>query len=336
MKILIMRLGAIGDVIMTTPLVQAIKEKSDQFRIDYLVGKSYAKVLETNPHIKQLISIDETIFHNGDSLAILRWAHKLRKKHYDLIITLDKHYLFSVFSWLLKSPNRYGFSRGNNSRLTNIVPFDGSNHEMWYYNELGKRLGVLTMGIKPNVYPSKKDKESAKYFLKRNGPKLVGLAPGGCINKGQRLLQKRWPKHHYKTLIALLKMEGITPVLFGDRNDIHYNQQFKDCINLTGCLSIQRSSAMMGICPVIVAHDSGPLHIASTTDSHIIALFGPTPFFRFGPKYNSTILYCQIDKSLDCTPCYNQRGQFKKCDHIDCMEMLTPYEVMKVIKEKFK
>jgi len=336
LKILIIRLGALGDVIMTTPLIQAIKQHSDLFQIDYLVGKSYAKALETNPHIKQLISVDESIFHNKDPLAILSLAHKLHKKKYDLVITLDKHYLFSVFSWLINAPNRYGFSRSiRNQRLTSFVYFKGDQHERWYYNEIGKLMGVLTTGIKPNVYPSKKDMLFADSIANK-GHRLVGLAPGGCVNKGQRLLQKRWPFKHYKTLITLLNNGGFKPVLFGDHNDLHYNKQFVGCINLTSKLTIQKSSALMDVCPVLVMHDSGPLHIASTTKSHIVALFGPTPAYRFGPGENSTILSCQVDQSLKCSPCYDQQGNFTNCGHLDCMNMLTPYEVMRTIKESFK
>lgn len=334
-KILIIRAGMLGDVLMSTPLVSSIRKRHSKAEIHYLVGEWSKSALQGNKDIDRLVTFDDSIIFERRFFKVLGLIKRLRKERFDLCIVLDKSYLWNIFAFLTGSKTRIGFNRGWEGFLNNKnVDFDGSKYELDYYIELAR-----LMGIKPDndikLIPSKSDEKFAESAIKKYHLKnkiLIGIAPGGARNPGQEMAVKRWPKERYSELInKLSKNKQIAVILFGGKEDISLagdiiNKAKGSIINLTGKSTIPESAALIKRCRLFITHDSGLMHLAAAVKTPVIALFGPTPSIRFAPK-GSVV----IKSHLKCSPCYDMYGNYKKCEKAKCMESITVNEVESAI-----
>lgn len=350
-NILIMRSGAIGDVLMTTPLIRGVKKKFPKAHISYLVGEWSKDALRNNPTIDELIVFDDAIIVKKRLFQVLRLIKRLRKRKFDLCLVLDKSYLWNLFAFFCGIPARYGFSRGwEGFSNTKSVPFDGTKNELEYYLKIGKMLGIE---IKNKKMELRQDKEFADKFVRRNispdwskkfmkknpqwkfwfDNKIIGIGAGGARNPGQEAPLKRWPKERYVSLINRLSGKYHI-ILFGNAGDIEINMDIirsvkkskKKVMSVTN-LTIQQSAALIDKCKYFITHDSGLACIAATTKTRPIIIFGPTSEKRFAPK-NAVI----IKKNIDCSPCYDAYGKFADCKDNKCMKNVEVSNILKKIK----
>lgn len=337
-KILLFKIGAIGDVIMTTPLIKALRKRYPNYVIDYLVGMHSQKVLENNPHINDIIGFDEKIFFDKRAFSALGLIKSIRKRNYDIIFVLDKSIYTNVFASLLGIPVRIGFDRlGKEGKLlTKKVFYDGSMHEIRYYLKLlpqkDKKKGINY--LKTEIFPSINDKNTIKKIMEKHDLKrFIIIAPGGARNPGQAASSKIWP---FEKFIEVIKGLKITVVLVGDKGDIQIGriiekkEKKQNIINLIGKTSIQQTSLLMKYADAIICNDTGALHMATTSNDRIVALFGPTDPKRFGPlSKNSVILH----KKTDCCPCNDIFGSFKRCNSNECMDRISAADVNRCLKK---
>ena len=218
-NILMMRVGAIGDVIMTTPAIAAVKRSFPQATIDFAVGKWSAPVLENNPDINEIISFSDEWVFEKKFLKMASFAKLLRLRAYDIAFFFDKSWHWSLFAKHTKIPLRIGFNRvwegfGYHKKL----PFTGS------VAEYQANLDLVSLGNvnKPEsihylLYPEERNRERAEDFIAfHNLKNFVALAPGGANNPGQVFLEKRWPAQNY---IDLIKSLSHQIVLIGGHRD---------------------------------------------------------------------------------------------------------------------
>ena len=142
-KILIMRSGAIGDVVMTTPLIKAIRRKFPSAEIDYLTGNWSKKVLEGNPQLNRIISFDDRIVYEKNWNGVWELIKEIRTERFDLAFVLDKSYHWGVLAYLMGIKQRIGFDRFGEGFAHNLnVVYDGSKYEGDYNLELVEKLMI--------------------------------------------------------------------------------------------------------------------------------------------------------------------------------------------------
>jgi len=339
-KILVIRSGAIGDVLMSTPLLLVLKKKYPKAEICYLVGKWSSNALKNNPNVDKIIEFDDELIYKKILSKVIKLIKQIRKEKFDLCFILDKSWLWGLFTWLCNIKFKIGFDRNGEGFAYNIsIPFDGSKYELEYNLELARKIRIKDMDRKIKIYCNKKDAVNAREFLNRiKGKLFIGIAPGGAINPGQNFLAKRWPEERYEELIKkILKNYGNCCILlFGGSDDEKLLENLKNRINSKKILvaplgSIQTTYLLMNKCKVIVAHDSGAMHIAGASNSRVIALFGPTPSNRFSPE-NSIVLET---KSKEC-PCYDIYGNYDRNCGKECMKNIAVDKVFYKISRVFK
>lgn len=333
-KILIIRSGAIGDVLMTTPLVRGIRKKFPKAHISYLTGRWSKKALEGNKNIDEIIAFDDGIIARKDLAGFLSLIRKVKGKRFDVCLILDKSYLWSLFACFCRIPKRYGFSRNFGGFInTKSVKFDGSKYELEYNLDVGKLLGIDVKGKGMELFLGKDDLRFADDFARKNRLKnIIGIGAGGARNPGQDMPVKRWPRERYAELINRLTNKHDI-ILFGSQGDEEINNSIlrevkakNKIFNLTD-KTMQQSAALISKCSYFITHDSGLMHIAATTGTKLIAIFGPTSAKRFAPK-NAIV----VKKNLKCSPCYDIYGNFKKCKEHRCMELVKAEDVLTGIK----
>jgi len=220
-NILVMRSGAIGDVIMTTPLLRGLRKRYPEARISYLVGEWSKNVLDNNRNIDEVITFRDDIIVNKKSGEVFKLIKRLREKRFDLAIVLDKSYLWSLFAFRLRARVRIGFDRAGEGFANHYnVKFNGAKSEVAYYLDVGKLLGIEETPL-VNIFVSKKDVAYVKAIMKKHmlvGKPLIGIAPGGAENPGQAMVEKRWPKDNYVRLAReLVKNNHV--LMFGGNED---------------------------------------------------------------------------------------------------------------------
>lgn len=342
-KILVIRAGMLGDVLLTTSLVKAIRKKYPKTKIYYLVGEWSKDILKDNKDINKLIAFDDTIVFKRKFFQVLNLIRTLRKERFDLCFVLDKSYLWNIFAFLCKIPFRIGFDREGEGFCNNLnVKFDGTKHELDYYLEICRLLDIKLEEDREdiNLAISKKDEVFATGIIKKynlENKTIIGIAPGGAKNPGQEMTVKRWPKERYIELInRLIKNKKISVILFGGKDDVGLAQDIAkntraNIVNLAGKSTIQESAALIKKCNLFITHDSGLMHIAAAVKIPLLVLFGPTSATRFAPK-NSAV----IKSHLSCAPCYDIYGNYKQCENAVCMESISTEEVESAIHKILK
>ncbi len=346
-KILIMRSGAIGDVVMTTPLIKAIRRKFPSAEIDYIVGNWSKKVLEGNPQLNRIISFDDKIVYDKKIKEIWGLIKEIRTEQFDLAFVLDKSYHWGILAYLMGIKQRIGFDRFGEGFAHNLsVFYDGSKYEGDYNLELleglekgetearGKIIDKM-IDRQMKIPLSEAEEDFATAFFRKNKIKgrTIGIIAGGAKNPGQTMDLKRWPLENYVSLIRTLSKEHNVLLLGGPSDKdvserIGHEIKSANLFDAIGQCGIKESVALMKRCEVVVTHDTGPLHMAAATGTKVIALFGPTPAHRFAPR-NAVVLETKTDKC----PCYDIYGNFTACSEADCMKKISVETVIETVKK---
>jgi ADP-heptose:LPS heptosyltransferase len=288
-KILLFKLGLLGDVLMTTPFVRQLRRIFPHAEIQYWVGKSYKQALEGNPHLSTVACFDEQIFFRHDLFQILKLQQKLRKERFDIGFFLGKHWAFNASALSLGISTRVGFSREPVSEflLTHSVTYSCLRHEMHYYLDLLEFFGIPDFSdTRMEVQiPPETEEWASKTLAAKGLHEFVGIINSGGNNAGENQFVRRLPDQFFKKLVIAVS-ENYSVVLLGNRVDgAHYSSfTFPENVhNLAGALSFQESLAVMKRASRVYTTDCGGMHMAAAVNDHLTAFFGPAHPRRKAP-----------------------------------------------------
>ena len=338
MKILLFKIGALGDLLMTTPLVRQLRGRFPDARIDYLTGRSFTRILEGNPYLDSIIAFPEEIFFRRNFSGFAGLVRKIRRARYDGIFVLDRHWTFSLSAFLFGIGRRIGFDRMGREGilLTDRVRFEAVRHEVHYYLDLLAKVAEPDYtDVSMDFFPDSGDTDFADRFYSVHGlegKRVVCLVPGGGVNPGQDMAVKRWPAERYAELSRLLLDGGFSVVLIGGETDRMFGEQIRSLVEVSSGIgaTLGGSASLMRKAFAVVASDGGPMHLAASMSDRVISLFGPTDPRRLAPLNGYRYLW----KPGDCGPCYDIYGRISvretKCN---CMEEISAEEAMKVVSD---
>ena len=335
-KILLLRVGAMGDVIMTTPTIDAIKQKYPDAALDFACGEWSASILPNNPSLSRVIPFPDSWVFEKRLFKMRLFAKKLGRNGYEMGIFFDKSWHWSMFAAQTDIPYRIGFDRdGEGFGYHAKIPYSADKPEYISNLTLAQAAGcAMPQTIAYSLFPSDEDTENARAFLQKYHLKsFIGIAPGGANNPGHIFHEKRWKAERYVEIIKSLSASHPI-ILFGGNDDkalcddiIH--KSVHSVVSCAGALTALESVALMQHAKLFVTHDSGAMHMASAAGCPVPALFGPTPPTRFAPPKVYTIYPYGGSK-----PCYDALGTMKNCTHAGrCMDAVTVEAVLAKIRE---
>jgi lipopolysaccharide heptosyltransferase II len=325
-KILLIRLRRIGDIIMTTPAISALRSEFPKAHIAYAVEKPYRLLVEGNPNLdKILISPQEKTIRK-----FIGFVKGVRKERYDLI--LDFHCgprasLVTLFSGArLKIGYKIKYRGFIYNRTIPRSKENGYYHSVENHINLVRALGVKVDSLPPLDLPQarKEEEEKIRNFIQDNkldGSKIIGIH----ISAGNEF--RDWGTENLAQLIKLLtQQEGVTVVLLGEKEDQTAEEEVLKRANLpllslVGKLNLRELKEFISHSALFVGSDSGPMHIAASTSTPIVAYFGPTLSAHFSPWKAEAYL---IEKDYDCRPCKQKRCLYKD---FRCLRSIKPEEV---------
>ena len=322
-RLLLCKLGAIGDVIMTLPAAYALH--SAGYQVDWICGRAVAPLLRSYPWIN-VIAVDEATILRGSAfsraLAIFSLWRRLGAVRYDLCATL---YYDSRYKWLtllVRSPRKLLLSRSE--RETRIIP--GRSYTSEYAR-------ILLAGLPSNFADAESPSQLAPFPSPENLPPTafppaagvirIALVPAGARNVMRDSALRRWPVESYVELSRLLLSRGFEVVLVGGPEDTWASAFFSGLPvkDLIGRTSLLESISLFDSAQLVVTHDTGPLHMAATTSAAVVSIFGPTDPHWFAPqRHNCVALWG--GEGFACRPCYDGRD-FAPCEHNGCIRQIT-------------
>lgn len=316
-KVLIVRLGAIGDIVHTTIIADAIKAKHPNWVIDFLTTEYFSELLENHP------SVDNIIFWKEEDkklIGFLKFAKVLFDNHYDYFFspTLSlKTFLLS----LLIFPKKIRFKKR----------FNGLWVEKYFQmaKSVIKDLEMpknLSLGLSSSAI-DKINNEISKYPK----PYFV-IAPGRTIDNGRQ--GRLWNIEKWKELCKLISNNyGGTIFVLGSNNEKETHEILADnnVIIKTGEYSIAESKALFTKTDLVISGDTGPIHIASAFNVKTLALLGSTNPKHIKP-YGENGNYISADYS--CLYCWKRKCPYLKNGekYTPCMENLSPKRVFDKIQ----
>jgi len=323
-NILIIKLRYIGDVLLATPTVRAIKAARPDVRVTMMVNRGTEGVLSGNPDLDEIIVLDK-----GSLAAQGQLIAGLRRWRFDAVIDLTDGDRSAFLSWISGAPVRIGFNdeqRWRGHYYTQVVQsMPGVQHRIDRDLEALKSLGIQASSKDPQLWLTPEEENSADHLLDQlcvqRSQSMVILQPGA------RYWFKAWPPERFAELADRLTSQyGCQVLIGGSDQDVDLAQQIRQMaksrpINAAGRTTIKQFAAIAKKSALFVGSDSGAMHIASAVGAPVVALFGPSNPREWGPRGGPVeVLY----KELDCRSCFHPtciRGEE------NCMRLFTVHEV---------
>ncbi len=319
-NLLIIKLRYIGDVLLATPTLRAIKAARPDVRVTMMVNRGTEGILSGNPDIDEILVLDK-----GSLAAQWRLIVQLRRRRFDTVLDLTDGDRSAFLSWVSGALVRIGFNDEQRRRgvcYSVIVPPQlGLRHRIERDLAALKLLGVPASEQQPKLWLTEEDEASADQLLDRLGIRreraLIILQPGA------RYWFKAWPAERFAELADRLASEYDCQVLIGGSKDeealaqrIHEAATSRP-VSIAGRTTLKQFAAIAKRASLFVGNDSGAMHIAAAVGTPMVALFGPSNPDEWGPRGSQAqVLY----KGLDCRACFHptcERGEQ------NCMRQLS-------------
>lgn len=318
-RILIVRTDRIGDVLLSTPVIKALRQNYPDAYIAMMVSPYTKEIINENPYLDEVIEYDKDGKHKG-WLETLRFAFKLKKKKFDLALILhptNRSHLVTFFSGIAR---RVGYDRKLSFLLTDRIKHTkqlGERHELEYNLDLLEYLGV---------HPQ--DRSLFMPISQEAILWLEGLLDHQGIKKEDELLvihpaascpSKIWPAERFAEVADRLSEKyGFKIVLVAGRKDIKIAQQVfsrisHPALDLSAKTSISQLASLLKRARLFISNDSGPVHIASAVGTPVISIFGRNQKGlspkRWGPLGQKDRV---LHKEVGCIKClaHNCRKEF--------------------------
>jgi heptosyltransferase-3 len=355
LKILLVRLRLIGDVVFTTPVIRALRRRYPDARISYLVESAAAPIVATNPHLSDLI----VITHRRGWARIrddIRLARRIRRTRYDLVVDLHGGPRSAWLTWASGAPRRIGYDiDGRTWMYTHAVHRPRGLHPRHSVENQWDLLPAVDPAI-PTTPTREHDRvempasdEARTAVLTRLRARGVPVGPAARlvvfhVSAGNPF--RRWPESAFADVAAGLVRQSTGRadrwvLLTAGPSDHDAVQRVlaqarlqapeaADRLIDAGDVTLAELRALLDSAALYIGGDSGPLHVASTSDVPIVGLYGPTLAERSAPWRPDTIPVASVDVgTLPCRPC-DQRvcapGDFRCLTQLPAEAVLSAAE----------
>lgn len=348
-NILAIELGGLGDLLLATPSLRAIKARYPEGRLTVLSIPRSAEIIEGLPYV------DEIRVLNLDDAKPLRWLRSpaalarllsalldLRRQRYDATVNLRTINSWSgavkmaVIFWFCGSPLKAGRStEGRGFFLNRSAPekdFD-TVPEAEFAARVARLLDVEVNDLTPDLTLSEQEHAAAEALLRREG---LGDRPILAVNPGAAWPSKQWPVDRFAQVVDALRDEfdcdviatgsaGESP-LADDLERISQGQ----VVSLAGKTTLKELAAVLERVQLFITNDTGPMHIAATLGVRMVAVFGPGEYDRYypvGPQERMAVLR----SSAPCAPCPRY-----SCPSMECLYAISADEVLQAAQRLWR
>jgi len=334
-KILVLRFSSLGDVILTTPLLKTLKQIFPDSQIDYCIKSPYLDILKFNPNLNRIIEVDNVL--SFEKLRGLRKA--LTANTYDLIIDAHNNLRTFYLKIFLRRRSRIVSVKKYSIRKLLLVKL--KINLMKNLLPIGKRLtkicGEKSGEAIPEIFTNKQSEETATKIL--TALKLPSNTVLVCIISSTRHFTKTYPPEYFAELINKFDKNRFFFLLTGkgdDRKNIEIIRENTgpNVYDLCDKLTLLELAEIMKRCKLVIAGDTGPMHIAEALNIPLITIAGSSvkEFGFFPVSGNSRVIE---NEGLKCRPCTHIGRDKCPLGHFKCMRELKPELIYLMLQHKF-
>jgi len=327
-RVLIILMGAIGDVVRALPLLGRLRRAYPQARIVWAVEPKSAPVLRGHRWLDDLIIYDRA----HAPWSFLPFLYRVRREHFDLVIDLQRHFKSGLTGWISRAPRRLGFAPANTKECNHwfttekIAPQPNLSLKLAHYQAFADALGIAPAPTEFGLRASVEERERIDQLLAGVPRPLLGL-----------ILGSSWPSRLYfpdsTAQVARLMHErhGLTPVLIGTSAERGLAQAVEaelgdlPRVNLVGRTGLHELVALFEVCAAAFGPDCGPMHIAAAVKCPVVSLWGSTSPLRSAPWGCAELA---ISAPIPCHPCYLRQCPIQR----ECMRRISPQQVVAMLE----
>ncbi|MCK4403647.1 MAG: glycosyltransferase family 9 protein [candidate division Zixibacteria bacterium] len=340
-RFLVIRTDRIGDVLLSTPVLEAIKSRFPESHLTMMVSPYAADVVENNPNLDDVIIDDHKDRHKGIK-GFFMLVKEVKERGFDVGILLRPTLKLALLLFLggikYRIGTGYRFYQIFFNQKVYVHRKINLRHEADYNFDLLKPLGIAPQKIFPRVYLHPEEETFAHQIweeFKITPEDTVVVIHPGSGNSSLNLPAKRFAQvadglvKKVNAKIIFTGMEREKGVVDFIKNDMEHT-----AIDLTGRTSLRELAAVLKNCDVVVSNSTGPMHLAVALDTPTVAIFcpifaaGPIRWGPYGERHQ--VILPPVPVCFKCKP--------KSCPHYDCMEKIKTEQIVSkvcaVLKEK--
>ncbi len=313
---------------MTTPALRVLRKSFPDAHISYVVEQPYKDLVEGNPDLDEVYVVPR----KQKTRDFLRFCRDLRKNQYDVVLDFHGGPRASWLTFFSKARLKVGYRIKYRNFIYDIAlprsRKNGHYHSVENHINLVKALGV-SVAAAPDLFLPRADEAEIRKISKFIEGQGLADSKRIILHIGAGNQFRNWGEDNIIELTTLLAgVPGVKIILIGAEEDKRAEKTILDrgpsgLVSLVGRLNLRELRELILKASLFVGPDSGPMHIAASTSTPIIAYFGPNL-----PVYNSPWKseYLLVEKKLDCRPCKQ-----RQCIHEDfrCMRTISPEEVFR-------
>jgi len=300
----------VGDAVMTTPAVRAVRKNFPRARVTILAKPWVIPVFRNSPQVDEVMQYDASGRHRG-AFGLIRLARDLHQRDFDLAILFQNAFEAALLAFAGGIPRRLGYATDGRAalltdRLYNFRELK-KGHLIDYYLGILSGAGLHLDGRGLELFLSAEEKVHAQALLANLGvdpaEPLAGLNPGATFGTA-----KRWLPERFAELSRRLYTEkGYRSLLFGGPGEARLGRQIAAAtdgcaINLCGRTNLREAMTLIDSCRFFITNDSGLMHVAAALDKPQLALIGPTDHIATGPS-NPRSRIVRVPGACHLSPC---------------------------------
>ncbi len=328
-RILIRTTNWVGDLVMTTPAIEAVKANFPESTLEVLARPWVAPLLENHPAVNHVLPLKTGNGYFSHKVEIIKAAGLLRKMKFDLAIIFQNAFEAALLAYLGGIRFRIGYNTdGRGFLLSHSVIRDDqvlNIHQVEYYLSMLRAMGWEAESRNPRLFVTEKDQGAIQSLLLSKGIGqehfLLGLSPGAVFGPAKRWPAERfaaigdWAYDRWGARIVVMGSHGEMDICNAVSESMKHNP-----VNLCGRTTLGEAMALIERCQFFVTNDSGLMHIAAALNVPMVAIFGSTDPVATGPRSKKARI---VQQPVDCAPCLKP-----KCPtDYRCMLGIEPDEV---------
>jgi lipopolysaccharide heptosyltransferase II len=317
-----------GDLVLSLSAINALKEHFKEKRFYLVIDSGYTEIVETIKGLENVILYPRRLLNRNPFIKriaiLLNFLRQLRNMSPDIAIDLQGGVASSTMTFLTGAPLRIGRSTAKRPYLYNVkVDIKHGRHKFYTFTDIAYAAGVKGIIDAYSLSSSVEKRGVLKNILMNE--KISLEKPVICIHPGAGVMYKQWTDEGFAEVSDWIVSKGYQAVFVGTRKESakieHITSIMKNhAYNLAGKLSLGELIALIEIASLYLGNDSGPMHLAASVGTPVVALFGPASENRWDPFSKEAIVLRGAQRCEKCTG--------KECEYdFKCIRMISADDV---------
>lgn len=290
-RILIVRLAPLGETILTTPVIRALRQHFRDAYIAYMVAPTREDLVSANPHLNEVLT-----YH----ASVPKLIYQIARRKFQMVLVLQPTFRLVLHTFLARIPFRVGFeTNAAGKKLLNLaVPNNTSQHEIQRYLDVVRALGVKVVDDEPEVFVDTAGMAWVNNFLEKR--KLDDSKPVIGLNPGAATTYRRWHAANFAALGDRLHeaYDAHIVITTGPREGKLADQVAEQMVYsplIVNQATPMQLAALLQRCRLYISNDTGPMHLSTAVKTPTVALFGASNLIQWAPPWDKHAVLARKD-----------------------------------------